>query len=259
MRLIPMRMIPCARLFASWWMRESSWLLLPETTARTPTVKRSTDKYIHPATSPQLLPSAASNSYGTNHRADDEVTSYSSRGPTRSFWTDQSGVKHYDNLIKPDLVAPGNKIISAAAYNNFLLVQNPQLDADVSTKPASRMMYMSGSSMSAPIAAGAAALLVQLNPKLRPNLIKTILMYTAQPLAGAQHIRAGCRTTQRHRCGATCETGKDRSVECDVSACSWRNTFEWAGAGATDHHRQSNVYLVTGNYSQSHIRSQAFI
>ncbi len=39
--------------------------------------------------------------------------------------------------------------------------------------------------MSAPVVAGAAMLLVETNPNLTPNLIKAILMYSAQPLANA--------------------------------------------------------------------------
>ena len=82
----------------------------------------------------------------------------SSRGPTRSFWIDDYGLRHYDNLLKPDLVAPGNKIVGAAAVDNSLLANHPELDANVSTLRSRRMMYLSGSSMAAPIAAGAAAL-----------------------------------------------------------------------------------------------------
>lgn len=45
-------------------------------------------------------------------------------------------------------------------------------------------MYMSGTSMAALVVAGAAALLIQANPNLTPNLMKVILMYTTQPLTG---------------------------------------------------------------------------
>ena len=64
-----------------------------------------------PGNEPSAITVGASNTFGTDGRSDDTVTTYSSRGPTRSYSTDASGVKHYDNLIKPDLVAPGNKII----------------------------------------------------------------------------------------------------------------------------------------------------
>jgi hypothetical protein len=63
----------------------------------------------------------ASNTFGTDSRSDDQVASYSSRGPTRSRWTDTSGTTHYDNIIKPDLVAPGNKLVFAKSPGNLLI------------------------------------------------------------------------------------------------------------------------------------------
>ncbi|HEY1404947.1 MAG TPA: S8 family serine peptidase [Pyrinomonadaceae bacterium] len=144
-----------------------------------------------PGNEPSALTVGASNSYGTDARADDTVTTYSSRGPTRSSWTDALGVKRYDSLIKPDVVAPGNRMIFAESDYNHLVRQNPELDASVSTVDNRRMMYMSGSSMATPVAAGAAALLLQANPRLTPNLVKMILMYTAQPLSGFNMLEQG--------------------------------------------------------------------
>ncbi|MFN2456394.1 MAG: S8 family serine peptidase, partial [Pyrinomonadaceae bacterium] len=74
-----------------------------------------------PGIEPSALTVGASNSYGTVSRADDTVTTYSSRGPTRSFWTDDLGVKHYDDMLKPELVAPGNKMVFAEADNNLIV------------------------------------------------------------------------------------------------------------------------------------------
>ncbi|HEY0657931.1 MAG TPA: S8 family serine peptidase, partial [Pyrinomonadaceae bacterium] len=74
-----------------------------------------------PGNEPSAITVGASNTFGTNTRADDGIASYSSRGPTRSFYQDASGQKHYDNLIKPDLVAPGNKIIHAESAKNYLV------------------------------------------------------------------------------------------------------------------------------------------
>src|SRR5438045_8319754 len=56
-----------------------------------------------PANEPSAITVGATNTLGTDARLDDRVATFSSRGPTRSFWTDASGVKHYDNLVKPDL------------------------------------------------------------------------------------------------------------------------------------------------------------
>src|SRR5205085_11878402 len=135
-----------------------------------------------PGNEPSAITVGAANTLGTDGRNDDVVTTFSSRGPTRSYWKDMAGVKHYDNLIKPDLVAPGNKIIGAASPNNELLSENPDLCVDKSCK---NNMRLSGTSVSAPIVAGAIAVLLEANPKLTPNIIKMILMYTAQPLAGS--------------------------------------------------------------------------
>jgi subtilisin family serine protease len=52
-------------------------------------------------------------------------------------------------------------------------------------------MYLSGTSMAAPVVAGAAAVMLQANPNLTPSLVKAILMYTAQPLAGANMLEQG--------------------------------------------------------------------
>ena len=48
-------------------------------------------------------------------RSDDSVNHFSSRGPTRGSFLDGNGVRVVDNLLKPDLVAPGNRIVAAAA------------------------------------------------------------------------------------------------------------------------------------------------
>jgi serine protease AprX len=145
--------------------------------------------YIHtPGIEPSALTVGASNTFLTNARRDDGVTTYSSRGPTRGSWVDATGLIHYDNLIKPDMVAPGNKIIGAEASNNWIITHYPQLN--INTAEA-KMMRLSGTSMAAPLVAGAAALILQANPRLTPNLVKIILMYTAQPLAGFNMFEQG--------------------------------------------------------------------
>ena len=148
--------------------------------------------HIHaPGNEPSAITVGASNTFGTDSRSDDGVASFSSRGPTRSFSVDANGIVSYDNLVKPDLVAPGNRLIEAQAANNLLVSQNPALDAGVSPVDNRKMMYLSGSSMATPVAAGVAALMLQANPTLSPNLIKALMMYTAQPLAGFNMLEQG--------------------------------------------------------------------
>jgi serine protease AprX len=148
-----------------------------------------------PGIEPSVITVGAANTLGTDFRSDDTVASFSSRGPTRGYVTLSNGARKYDNLMKPDLIAPGNKLIGARGYyngtENFLARTFTTLRAGNDTLTTDKLMYLSGTSMSAPIVAGAAALLIQTNPNLTPNLIKAILMYSAQPLRNFNSLEQG--------------------------------------------------------------------
>ena len=96
--------------------------------------------------------------------------------------------------LSPDLVAPGNRVIAAAAEysgGNAILDRSSTLLAKDDERIDERMMYLSGTAMSAPVVAGAAAMRLQANPSLTPSLVKAILMYTAQPLNGFNMLEQG--------------------------------------------------------------------
>ena len=69
-----------------------------------------------PGISPFAITVGALNTKGTPWRSDDEVASYSSKGPTL-----------FDRLIKPDIVAPGNRILSLAAPGSTIVREHPEL------------------------------------------------------------------------------------------------------------------------------------
>jgi serine protease AprX len=149
-----------------------------------------------PGNEPSAITVGAANTFGTDDRRDDGIATYSSRGPTRSYYTDADGARHYDNLIKPDLCAPGNKLIFAEADDgsnnrNYIVRQNPQLDSGLLDSDNKRLMYLSGTSMATPLVAGAAAVMLEANPRLTPNMVKMILMYTAQQLPGFNMLEQG--------------------------------------------------------------------
>src|ERR1041384_7554013 len=142
-----------------------------------------------PGIEPSAITVGAANSFGTNLRGDDKIASYSSRGPTRGYYKDASGLKHYDDLIKPDIVAPGNKLIGAISPSSVgkltsLITLYPSLKTGSTSVTTDQVMYLSGTSAAAPVVAGVAAMMIEANPNLTPGLVKAILMYTAQPIRG---------------------------------------------------------------------------
>jgi serine protease AprX len=109
------------------------------------------------------------------------VASYSSKGPTL-----------LDHVAKPDLVAPGNRIVSLASPGSTLI--SSLLDLDIqpittcvlgllgnncTTGASGKYVRLSGTSMATPIVAGAAALMFQKDPTLTPDTIKARMMKTA--------------------------------------------------------------------------------
>ena len=69
-----------------------------------------------PGNSPSAITVGAMNTMGTLSRLDDKMTSYSSKGPT--------AIDHY---AKPDLVAPGNRILSLRDSGSALDQTHPRI------------------------------------------------------------------------------------------------------------------------------------
>ncbi len=108
-----------------------------------------------PGTCPHAITVGALNTKGTAFRSDDEVATYSSRGPTRC-----------DRLIKPDLVAPGNRIRGLLAPGSTLAQEHPEL---VIGSGRAAQLQLSGTSMAAAVVSGAVALLLEASPRLTPG------------------------------------------------------------------------------------------
>src|SRR3989442_675383 len=136
----------------------------------------------------------APTSRGTDIRSGDAVAPFSSRGPTMSHSIDPlTGAVVYDNLAKPDLVAPGCRIVSLERQNNLLVTSYPVLHVPTPNDNnwKDRYMRLSGTSMSTGVVSGAVALMLQANPGLTPNMVKAILMYTAQVMNGPDLFEQG--------------------------------------------------------------------
>ena len=122
-----------------------------------------------PGNSPHALTTGAINMWDTIARDDDTVTTYSSRGPTK-----------YEFATKPDVVAPGNKIVSLEAAGSFLAKTYPS--ERVAGNGSNAYRRMSGTSMSAGMVSGAAALILEAAPGLTPRHVKMVVQAGASPM-----------------------------------------------------------------------------
>ena len=137
-----------------------------------------------PANAPSAITVGAVDTRNTVTRTDDQVAPFSSRGPT---W--------YDGYAKPDLVAPGRRIVSFMAKKSDLYQAFPAYRVDVATRT---YMTLSGTSMAASVTSGVVALMIEASRStngsrisLSPNALKAILQYTAAPLDGVDQLTQG--------------------------------------------------------------------
>src|SRR5437899_9589035 len=135
-----------------------------------------------PGNDPYIITVGAMKTEGKIGRANSLIASYSSKGPTL-----------LDHVVKPDIVAPGNRVVSLrapAVWNPatgqyiyealppaypqnlvfFSYYQPAFSSSNIST--ASVYYFLSGTSMATPVVSGAAALLIQSQPKITPDQVK---------------------------------------------------------------------------------------
>src|SRR5688500_12873095 len=115
-----------------------------------------------PGNSPYAITVGAMNTKGTVTRSDDIMTTYSSRGPTR-----------FEHAVKPDVVAPGNKVVSLETSGSYLQRNYPQFH--MAGRGTNAYMHLSGTSMSTAVVTGGVALMMQAYPKITATQLKIAL------------------------------------------------------------------------------------
>ena len=110
-----------------------------------------------PGNDPYVISVGATDELGTPDPGDDVTAPYSSRGVTQ------------DGATKPDVLAPGERITAPMAMGSAYQTLCPTC-----VIPGG-YFRMGGTSMAAPMVAGAAALLLQARPDLNPDQVKGLL------------------------------------------------------------------------------------
>ena len=127
-----------------------------------------------PANDPYVITVGAMKAMGTYPRTDDLIASYSSKGP--------AGI---DFVAKPDIVAPGNHVVSLESRNSTLAsdpanrVPLSYYESTNSSAPSAQFIMLNGTSMATPVVSGAVADMLQGQPGLTPDQVKARLMKTA--------------------------------------------------------------------------------
>jgi subtilisin family serine protease len=118
----------------------------------------------NPATDPYLIAVGSENANGTKDVSDDTVSSFSNKGTPFKRG--------------PDLVAPGDHVVSLRDPNSYLDTQYP------AARIGDRLFRGSGTSQAAAVVSGAAALLISQRPELTPDQVKALLTKTAEKIPG---------------------------------------------------------------------------
>jgi serine protease AprX len=128
----------------------------------------STTGLANPAYDPAVLAVGAVNTQGTLDRSDDAVPGFSKKGSS------------LEGKRGPDLVAPGSSIVSLRAPGSFVDLVHGDTGA-----MGTRFFKGSGTSQSAAVVSGAAALLLSQRPYLSPDQVRDVLRRSAQDVPGA--------------------------------------------------------------------------
>ncbi len=119
-----------------------------------------------PGNDPYVISVGAVDDKGTKTLQDDALATWSSRGRTQ------------DGHAKPDILAPGARLVSVLAPGSDFVTQCP------SCIVSGQYIRLGGTSMSAAVTSGVVADMLQSRPTLTPDQVKAALMGTTRTVSG---------------------------------------------------------------------------
>ena len=125
-----------------------------------------------PGNSRKIITVGSITDAGTFDLSDDYVSTYSSKGPTL-----------IDHVMKPDLVAPGNRYVAATPGLAKMKRDLPDRKPNCGSVCQDSYLELSGTSMAAGAVSGAVALMLDQDPTLTPSTVKARLMRSARKIS----------------------------------------------------------------------------
>jgi serine protease AprX len=171
-----------------------------------------------PGNDPFVISVGAVDDKGTSKLTDDKLADWSSRGKTQ------------DGFNKPDVLAPGSGIVSTLAPNSEFKSMCPACIV------GGQYIRAGGTSMSAPMVSGLAAIMLQHRPTLTPDRVKGILLASDRnvPGVGDEAYALGAvksTSTSNPNAGIAPNTFVDQATgKIDYTRSRWSRS-RWSGTG----------------------------
>ena len=168
-----------------------------------------------PAVDPYVIAVGSSDHHGSDKPENTTVGAWTNRGTTTR---------------RPDLIAPGKSVVSLRVPGSLVDRQHPE--GLIAGDPTGRMFRGTGTSQSAAVVSGAAALLLQRNPGLTPDRVKGLLRSSAVPLKSGPDPTQGSGLLDVKGAVELLEKGSAAPYEQSWSASNGTGSLEAARGGS---------------------------
>jgi serine protease AprX len=174
-----------------------------------------TTRLTMPAVDPYVIAVGSSDHHGSDKPEDATVGAWTNDGTSAR---------------RPDLLAPGKSVVSLRVPGSLVDRMHPEglIDGD----PTDRMFRGTGTSQSAAVVSGAAALLLQRNPELTPDHVKGLLRASADPLMRDRDLTQGAGLLDVKGAVELLERGRTAAYRQSWAASTGTGSLEAARGGS---------------------------